>query len=155
VSRHSWLASLDLLRDTLTIRRLERPMGCAFSAEEKDGFYRVLVTGDNTPENVRRYLREVYDLCARTGASSVLIEENLSGPRLPPADVYRIILSASSDTLPVILRIAYVDVKAERETSNVDLGVAVAHDRGVNVEAFSSVAEAEAWLRQQIHASSS
>lgn len=123
-------------------------MSYEFSAEERGGFIHVNVTGENTPDNVRGYLREVYDLCARTGASAVLIEEDLRGPRLDPVEVYRIIVTASADTVPVILRIAYVDLQARHDTSNVDLGVEVARDRGVNVETFRTVAEAEAWLSQ-------
>ena len=123
-------------------------MSYEFSAEERDRFVHVRVTGENTPDNVRGYLREVYELCARTGASYVLIEEDLRGPRLDPVEVYRIIVSASADTVPVILSIAYVDLQSRDDNSNIDLSVEVARDRGVNVQAFRTVAEAEAWLSQ-------
>jgi hypothetical protein len=121
-------------------------MSYQFTSEPKEGFVHVRVSGENTPDNVRSYLREVYELCARTGASSVLIEEDLRGSRLDPVEVYRIIMSASADTLPVILRIAYVDLQAQDDHSNVDLSVEIARDRGVNVAAFRTVADAEAWL---------
>jgi hypothetical protein len=125
-------------------------MSYTFAAEEKPGFVHVRITGDNSRESVRGYLREVYELCARTGVSSVLIEEDLSGARLEPVEVYRVAVEASADTTPIILRIAYVDVRAGSVRSNVDLGLAVARDRGVNVEAFGTVSEAEAWLSGQV-----
>lgn len=62
-------------------------MSYEFLAEEKQGIVHVKVKGENSSDNVRGYLREVYELCARTGASSVLIEENLIGPRLDPVEV--------------------------------------------------------------------
>ena len=92
----------------------EHPIGYEFSARDNDCFVHVAVTGENTPDNVRGYLRKVYQLCARTGRNAVLIEENLTGPRLPPVDVYRIALEASRETAPVILRITYVDAQAHR-----------------------------------------
>ncbi|MGQ0604145.1 MAG: hypothetical protein ACT4QE_20885 [Anaerolineales bacterium] len=121
-------------------------MSYLFSIEERQGFLHIHVTGENTPENVRRYLREVYEACARTRIRSVLIEENLAGPSLDPVDVYRITTAASPETSPIVLKIAYVDVQTQRPSSNIRLGEAVARDRGVNVRAFHTVKGAEEWL---------
>ena len=104
------------------------------------------MSGENSAVNLRRYLREVYETSARMGVSSVLIEEDLRGPILNSVDVYRVVSEASAETSPIILQIAYVDVNPEHVSSSVDLGVAVARDRGVNVQSFRSLSDAEEWL---------
>ncbi len=121
-------------------------MGYALNLAEGVGFLRIRVTGENDPETVRRYLREVYDVCAKLGSPAVLIEENLLGPSVKPVDAYRLISDASAQTAPVLLRIAYVDLNHEHSASVLELGEAVAKDRGVNIRLFRSVAAAEEWL---------
>ena len=54
-------------------------MGYALNMADGDGFLRVRVSGENDPETLRRYLREVYEVCAKLGSPAVLIEENLHG----------------------------------------------------------------------------
>ncbi len=121
-------------------------MGYELSLADGAGFLRVRVSGENEPETVRRYLREVYDVCAKLGAPAVLIEENLAGPSVRPVDAYRIISEASAQTAPVLLRIAYVDLNPEHSESVLELGEAVAKDRGVNIRMFGNLAAAEEWL---------
>ncbi len=114
--------------------------------EEGPTYLHVKVTGENAPENVQSYLAEIYKICAEKGFSSVLIEENLSGPSLDPADVYNVITKASSLTSPIVNMIAYVDVNPEHTPTIAALGEAVARDRGANVRVFKNNAEAAAWL---------
>ena len=121
-------------------------MSCNLTFEEKPGYLHIRVSGENSAVNLRRYLREVYETSARMGVSSVLIEEDLRGPILNSVDVYRVVSEASAETSPIILQIAYVDVNLEHASSSVDLGVAVARDRGVNVRPFRSLSDAEEWL---------
>ena len=109
-------------------------------------FLHVSVTGKNTVENVRHYLEEIYKTCAERGFSAVLIEENLSGPSLPPAEAYKIVTKASALTSPILNKIAYVDINPEHLPSIADLGETVARDRGANVRVFRDVGEAEEWL---------
>ncbi len=121
-------------------------MSYTFSAEPKGKYLHVRVTGQNSPETVRDYLHQVYQAVASTSIRSVLIEENLAGPRLAPIDAYRLIQQASAETSPVVQKIAYLDVSPDRSDEIIDLGVAVARDTGVNVRSFNTFAEAEAWL---------
>lgn len=125
-------------------------MNYSFTYEEKTGFLHVRVSGDNAPENVRRYLRETYEAAARTGISTILLEEDLEGQALDPVDVYAIARDASAETSPIIKKIGYVDLNPERSGSNIDLGEQVARDQGVNVRAFTSVEAAEAWLTMEL-----
>lgn len=104
------------------------------------------MSGENSALNLRRYLREVYEASARIGVPSILIEEDLSGPILNSLEVYRVVSEASAETSPIIMQIAYVDVNPEHASSNVDLGVAVARDRGVNMRSFRCLSDAEEWL---------
>lgn len=117
--------------------------------ENRDRYLHVRISGDNTPENVLAYLRDIYEACASAGVPSVLIEENLQGPALDPVDVYRVILESSARTAPVIKQIAYVDLNPQHPQSNIKLGEVVARDQGVNVMAFLSVPEAMEWLETE------
>jgi hypothetical protein len=121
-------------------------MAYTLNLAEQCGFLRVQVSGENDAETVRRYLREVYDVCAKLGWPAVLIEENLTGPSVRPVEAYRVIAEASAQTAPVLLRIAYVDLNPEHSASILELGEAVASDKGVNIRIFRTVAEAEEWL---------
>jgi hypothetical protein len=116
------------------------------SVEKKDRYLHVRVTGENTPENVRAYLRDIYRACSDSGVSAVLVEENLRGQALDPVDVYRNIAESSAQTAPIIQKIGYVDLNSEHSVANISLGEAVARDHGVNVRAFPTVAAAEQWL---------
>jgi len=121
-------------------------MGYSFTAKETPRFLHVRVSGDNSAENVRRYLSETYEAASRTHLHFVLIEEDLEGPPLDPVEVYHVATDASTQTSPVIAKIAYIDLRARRSPSNVELAVTVARDRGVNVRAFPTFAQAQEWL---------
>ncbi len=121
-------------------------MGYSITVEVKGTYLHVKVTGENTPENLQQYLAEVYKTCSERGFSAVLIEENLSGPSLLPADVYKIISKASSQTSPIVNKIAFVDVNPIHSPAIAVLGEAVGRDRGANVKVFRSIDEAATWL---------
>ena len=128
----------------LSLRRAA--MSYDLTVEEKTGYLHIRVSGENSAVNLRRYLREIYETSARMGISSVLIEEDLCGAGLDSLEVYRVVSEASAETSPIISQIAYVDVNPEHSGTNVDLGVAVARDRGVNVRSFLNLGDAEEWL---------
>src|SRR5262245_9375146 len=108
-------------------------------------YVHAVVSGENTRENVVRYLADIQHECIASNCSRVLIEERLNGPRLGILDVFRIASRKglpSADKLPTI---AYVDVNAEGSTMGFAEDVAV--NRNINVRVFPSVTEAEEWLR--------
>src|SRR5262245_41570265 len=63
--------------------------------DQKPTYLHAIVTGSNTKENVRQYLREVFQECKKRGCSRVLIEERLEGPRLRMMEVYSIVSEGS------------------------------------------------------------
>jgi hypothetical protein len=121
-------------------------MSYSFSADVKQEYLHVRVSGENSPENVRSYMRQIHASAAMALIPSVLIEEKLEGPPIDPVEVYKLIRDASAETSPIIQRIAYVDLNPRRSEQNIELAVTVARDLGVNVRSFPSVEAAREWL---------
>ncbi len=113
----------------------------------EDGYLHVIVTGDNTPEDVRGYLSRIPRACTEHGFSRVLIEENLTGPSFGVVDVFDVVSKASVGVAPGIRRIAFVDTNPEHRSSNIRFAETVAVNRGVNVRVFPDVASAVEWIR--------
>ena len=82
--------------------------------------------------------------CLARGCSRVLIEEKLDGPRLPSNEVIEIVSTDSGRALGLFNAIAYVDVNAE--SSLMTFAGSVARKRGLPIEVFPTVEEAEKWL---------
>lgn len=120
------------------------------ATERKTGYLHVRVTGENTRENVARYLVEVNQHSVREQCAAVLIEENLRGPSLNIAEIFAVVAERSRDVAPHIRCIAYVDVNPEHAKGRMLFAETVAVKRGVNVRVFSTVTDAEQWLRDQL-----
>jgi len=114
--------------------------------ERKPAYLHAAVTGQNSRENVTRYLEEILGECVTRGCQQVLIEECLEGPRLGTADVYRIVTEGSDKARGVLRLIAFVDVNSEG--NNMRFAEDVAVNRSLTVSVFKTVAEAEKWLEQ-------
>jgi len=112
--------------------------------DQKPAYLHVIVTGQNSSENVMRYLEETLRECMARGCFRVLIEERLDGPRLGTLDVFQIASEESSKAEGLLKAIAYVDVNAEGNLMQFAETVAV--NRGLPVVVFSTVADAEKWL---------
>jgi hypothetical protein len=112
---------------------------------QKPTYLHAIVTGRNSRENVARYLADILQECIARRCGKVLIEERLDGPRLGTFDVFKIASEGSSRALGVFQAIAYVDVNAEGDLMQFAETVAV--NRALPVTVFSTVAEAEKWLR--------
>jgi len=119
-------------------------MSYELTIAQKLAYLHAIVTGQNTKENVAAYLEEIGNECTSRGCRRVLIEERLEGPRLRTIDVFSIVSEASNRAQRAFNAIAYVDVNAEG--SVMKLAESVAVNRGVSVQVFSSVFEAEEWL---------
>jgi hypothetical protein len=103
-----------------------------------------IVTGENSVESVRGYLKQIRRECRSRGCFRVLVEERLEGPRLNIVDVFRIASEGSARALGQIHTIACVDVNAEGDLMKFAEHVAV--NRFLRVAVFSSVENAELWL---------
>jgi hypothetical protein len=113
--------------------------------EEKASYLHAKVTGTHSPDNIRRFLTEVYDAGVRVGRSAVLLEMNLSGPSLAVGRIFDIVTERSRHALR-FERIAYVDVSSERDLAKKQFAETVAANRGVHVRLFGNLADAERWL---------
>jgi len=111
---------------------------------QKPKYLHVIVTGQNSRENVLRYLEEILRECTARNCFRVLIEERLDGPRLGTLDVFQIASEGSSKARGILKAIAYVDVNAEGGL--MPFAETVAVNRMLPVVVFSAVADAEKWL---------
>lgn len=119
-------------------------MAYQLTVTQKPNYLHAVVTGANTVENVVGYLEELKRECEARNCLNVLIEERLVGRRLETWDVYQIAAQGSSRALGKLNAIAYVDVNAQGEL--IKFAETVANNRGVRMNVFPSVAEAERWL---------
>jgi hypothetical protein len=114
---------------------------------EKPTYLHAIVTGQNTVENVGGYLQEIVRECEARKCFEVLIEERLTGRRLETWDVYQIASDNSALARGVFRAIAYVDVNAGGDLMK--FAETVANNRGIPMNLFKTVAEAEAWLTRK------
>lgn len=73
---------------------------------EQPGYLHFQVSGSNSLATVRGYLAEIHATCVRRRFSSILIEENLSGPGLAIGEIFQIAAAGSEATAPVVNTIA-------------------------------------------------
>jgi len=120
-------------------------MGYTVTITQKPTYLHAVITGENNAENVRNYLKQIQQECTTRKCLRALVEERLEGPRLGIVDVYRIVSEQTVRALGQIEVIAYVDVNAEGELMKFAEDVAV--NRFLRVAVFSSVPDAELWMR--------
>jgi hypothetical protein len=111
---------------------------------QKSGYLHAIVTGENSRENVARYLEDILRECTARNCHRLLIEERLAGPRLGTASVFEIAAEGSSHAQGHFKAIAYVDMNAEGD--RMEFAETVAVNRGLPLRLFSSVSDAENWL---------
>ncbi|MBI3855329.1 MAG: hypothetical protein HY293_06525 [Planctomycetes bacterium] len=119
-----------------------------FQLVQKEGYLHVRVRGDNVPETVMKYLREIYEACRKWECPRVLVEENLQGPGMTLTEVFGVVNEASRQVWPVVQQVAFVDVNPEHDHKNMKFAETVAVNRAVNIRVFATLADAEAWLRE-------
>jgi hypothetical protein len=110
-------------------------------------FVHAIGTGENVPENARRFLREAYEACVANGLDRLLLEMAFSGASLPAGSIFSIVSERSGDGTK-LGRIAYVDRFATRDPEKTRFAETVAVNRMVNVRLFADVAGAERWLAE-------
>jgi hypothetical protein len=115
--------------------------------DRNDTFLHAVVTGSNTAETVLGYMGEIRDACEANDCHRVLIEEKLEGPRFDEMEVFSLISEGASDALGVFEAIAYVD--EQQDFDIVKFAETVAVNRGIPIAVFTSVADAQNWLRHR------
>jgi hypothetical protein len=111
---------------------------------EKPTYLHAIVTGQNSIESVLGYMEDLRRECEARQIFNVLIEENLTGRRLETWDVYQVASDGSTHARGIYKHIAYVDVNAGGDLMK--FAETVANNRGLPVNIFTTVAEAEQWL---------
>ena len=119
-------------------------MAYELNIQPRGEYLHAIVSGDNTRDNVARYLRELRRECIARNCARLLIEERLAGARLPLVDVFQIVVEESERAAGLFQAIAYVDVNAGGDLMKFAESLAV--ERGIPVRLFATVAEAERWL---------
>jgi len=121
-------------------------MSYSVRLQREPGFAHFRVTGENSLDTVREYLREISAICARDGLRRVLIEEALEGPRLYSAEVVAIVRAINPAAPRTFERLAYVDVNAPPPPLNMQFAGKMASELGLNIRVFASVDDAKQWL---------
>ena len=111
----------------------------------KPEYLHAIVTGLNSPENVRSYIEEIQRACKARRCSRVLVEERLEGPRLGTVDLFQITVEECSRAQGFFKAVAYVGVNAAGDL--MEFAETVAVNRGVPMRMFATVDDAERWLR--------
>jgi hypothetical protein len=114
---------------------------------QKPTYLHVIVTGENTRDNVRNYLADVLQECEKRSISRVLIEERLDGARLELLEVFRIVAEMGGLVRGKLDAIAYVDVFAQGDMMSFAETVAV--NRAVPAMVFTTVEEAVRWIQNE------
>jgi hypothetical protein len=124
-------------------------MAHSISVQFEPGYLHLVVTGDNTQEDVAGYLDKVPRLCVGHAYSYVLIEEHLNGPSLAMLSIFDIASKgAESAQSSSLLAIAYVDTNPQHDHSKMQFAGNVAQKRGLQVQPFATVAAAKRWLSE-------
>lgn len=118
--------------------------------EQKTGYLHARITGENTAEVTRAYVLELIDACRRAKCPAVLVEENLDGPRMGAGELYGIVHDLHAEFRSAIQVAAFVDVNPMRSDANMRFVEDASNNRGADVAAFPTVAQAEAWLQQRV-----
>lgn len=119
-----------------------KPFSLTFEARPE--YLYVYVSGEKDSFEIsRQYWQEISDECKRTGASKVLIDENLV-ENVTPVEAFRL----TTDFLQANFygnKIAFVDRCQEQDELN-RFGELVAINRGMNIKLCQNIADAERWL---------
>ena len=125
-------------------------MSYKLHVEETSGFLHVQITGPNNADVVAAYMREVLAICANHRCKGLLVEENLTGPGLPLAQIYRVVSEGSHSALAHQLTVAFVNLNPRHPGGNAAFAETVARNRGIDLRSFRDVQEAQAWLNQAL-----
>ena len=111
------------------------------TVERKPTYLHVAAAGTRSAENARRFLVDAYRASIEHKCDSLFLEMKLSGPSLSLASIFSVIAERSPDGA-TLKRIAYLDER----TDDAEFAELVARNRGVNVQLFHSLSDAERWL---------
>ena len=120
-------------------------MTFTLSINERPDYLHFKVTGENSEASVRGYLQKAHDMCIARQRQRPLVEEHLRGLQLGTLQMFQIASEGSVRSRSIVRKIAYVDTNPEHAFDDTKFVEDVAVNRGMNVRAFRTVAEAEQW----------
>jgi hypothetical protein len=115
--------------------------------DQKATYLHIIVAGQNSRDNVMQYMDDVIRECTNRNCENVLIEERLEGPRLGTFEVFAMVSEGARRFTGKLHAMAYVDVNGDSGLMRFAENVAV--NRGIPVQIFSNVSDAEKWLLHQ------
>ncbi|HUR38095.1 MAG TPA: hypothetical protein VM222_01325 [Planctomycetota bacterium] len=121
----------------------------SFTAHKKDGYLHIVVRGTNDAATIRRYIQDGLAAAIDHSCPNLLIEEDLEGPRLSMGDIFQIVSEACRSAGTNVQRVAFVDVNPTHSLANMKFAETVALNRGMGMNVFPNVPEAESWLRSE------
>lgn len=122
-------------------------MSYEISVENRGDYLYFEVTGTNSRATVNEYMDDIVAACEKHDCFRVLINEQLSGPRMEVMDVFRLASDGAMRLLGKFEAIAYVD-EAMGEMG--DFVESVAINRGMPLAFFSNVDDATVWIKSRI-----
>lgn len=122
-------------------------MSYQLTVDERPNYVHAKATGERTPENALRFLKEAYLECVSRGQPALLLEMQLTGPALSASNIFDVLADRIPDGLK-LRKIAYVD--GSRDLGQAYFAETVAMNRGVNVRLFPDVAQAAGWLAEEV-----
>ena len=122
-------------------------MAYQLTIDPKPSYLHIIVTGQNTRETVMQYMEEVMREWTSRNCEYVLVEERLEGTRLGTFDVFSMVSEGATRFVGAFHAMAYVDVNGDGGLMQFAENVAV--NRGIPIQIFSKVPDAEKWLLHQ------
>ena len=122
-------------------------MSYKLTIDQKPVYLHIIVTGHNSKETVMHYMEEVMRECTSRNCGYVLVEERLEGTRLGTFDVFSMVSEGATQFLGRFKAMAYVDVNGDGGLMQFAENVAV--NRGIPIQIFSNIPDAEKWLLHQ------
>jgi len=117
------------------------------SAIEKHGKkLRATVQGENSYENISRFLQELLEKCEEEQTSHLLIVDRMSGLQSSTVDVYELVSEYSAKGFYKLEKVAYCDLAGDPENDIGWFAETVALNQGVNIKLFRNLEKAEEWL---------
>jgi len=121
-------------------------MGCSIEITDHPEYLHVVVSGDNTLETMRAYMKAIPDACQQTNKLRVLVIVDLIGPEPSMLNVYQSVSDGSDAVAGSGMKVAYVDENPDHSSDNMMLAESIARSRGIACRTFRDRAVAKAWL---------
>jgi len=123
-------------------------MSYSIHSEEKNNYLLLKVSGDRTPENIVKISQECIQIVNKLEHTKILVDVQELIGRLTISQIYQLITNKlfrlkGQSTLNKVAILDY-----EKNKSRYRFFETVAHNRGINLEAFHKFSDAKKWLIQ-------